>query len=312
MNHSKLTKILELPLSIAGLLLNTEPSKATDWSESNTAVSCQSNQQNMSDAAVGTSHSKPFTYSSNATPPHSACYATPDGYEITLYKIGMCTDDPFHSTDADINFSDTNCTWTMESDSGVTVDLAASLNQSLALPSASTRPPNGTYTYFAMVMANNIKIKGSYTTTDETNGGTFYTKPSDNPGSTNSPGLFDKSLSAAQFFTNEFDEYGFNVNSPCRFDYQRTVSTGDNQGVVRAVVTNSSLETATNCSSIARVVGVFKSNNSLTINEETNGLEIKFVVSGSGLYVEGGGPGDSTYQPNWAYSGDFIPTFNTF
>ena len=37
----------------------------------------------------------------------------------------------------------------------------------------------------------------------------------------------------------------------------------------------------------------------------TNTMDIETVV-------EGGGPGDSTYQPNWVYSGDFVPTFKMF
>ena len=117
----------------------------------------------------------------------------------------MCTSDPFHSTDADVSFSESSCTWTMESENGTSVDIAATLNQSIALPSAAIRPPNGIYSHFVMVMSNFINIKGSYTTTDATNGGIFYTKQSPNPASTNSPGLFDKTLTSSQFFKHEFD-----------------------------------------------------------------------------------------------------------
>lgn len=285
---------------------------ATDWSEHNELVSCQSGQSNMSDAAVGNDHGKPFSYTSSDTPPHSGCYATPTGYEINLYKIGMCTSDPFHSTDADVSFSDSSCTWTMESENGTSVDIAATLNQSIALPSAAIRPPNGIYSHFVMVMSNFINIKGSYTTTDATNGGIFYTKQSPNPASTNSPGLFDKTLTSSQFFKHEFDQYGFNTSSPCKFSYQRTISTGTNQGLVRAAVTNDSLTTTSSCSSPTRVVGAYKPTSTLEINDSTNGLEIQFNITGSGLWVEGGGSGDSTYQPNWAYAGDFAPFFTKF
>jgi len=312
MNYSQFSKKVLLPLSIFGILLNFEPSKATDWTEDNSLVSCQSNQTDMSDAAEGSDHNKPFSYSSTYTPPHVGCYTTPEGYEITIYKLGMCTSDPFDSTDADINFSDSSCVWTMESEGGSKIDLAANLNTGISLPSANTRPPNGTYTHFALVMGENIRIKGSYTTTDATNGGTFYTKPSPDPSTTNSSGLFDKSLSSAEFFTEDFNNgSGFKVTGSCDFNYQRTV-TGTNAGLVRAVVANSALATSTDCTSVSRIVGVYKPNTSLEITDRTNGLEIQFVVTGSGLFVEGGGPGDSTYQPNWAYSGDFVPTFKTF
>ena len=120
----------------------------------------------------------------------------------------MCTSNPFDENDDSVNLAfteDNGCVWTMESVSGQEIDLAANLNQAISLPSASTRPPSGTYKHFVIVMNPNIKLKGSYTTTDATNGGTFYTKPSPDPSTTNSSGLFDKSLSSAEFFTEDFN-----------------------------------------------------------------------------------------------------------
>ena len=323
MNYSKFLKKLLLSLSILGIFLNTEPSKSADWEENAETVSCTTGHSDMSNAAVGADHSQPFSIVSSSTNPHKACLETPEGYEITLFKIGMCTKNPFDETNdnVDLAFTEANgCVWTMESNAGATVDLAANLGQSSALPSASSRPPSGTYKYFLVVMKPEIKLKGSYTTTHSTNGGTFYTKPGTS--SVDTEGEFDSSLSSSQFFTAEFsDALGFNNRGSCDYSYQRTVSSGPSLGVLQAVLTNDQFETKTTCSGITKLVGLFKANNALTINDDTNGLEIAFSISGAGLMVEGGGgdprcttchPRSLHNQPIYAYAGDFVPTFKKF
>ena len=82
----------------------------------------------------------------------------------------------------------------------------------------------------------------------------------------------------------------------------------------RCVLTNDQFETTTTCSGITKLVGLFKANNSLTINDDTNGLEIAFSITGAGLFVEGGGNGARGLlnQPIYAYAGDFVPTFKKF
>ena len=317
MNYSKLSKKLFFSLSILGLFFNAEPSKSAEWEENAETVSCTTGHADMSNAAVGADHSQPFSIVSDAINPHKACLQTPEGYEITLYKIGMCKNNPFDETNDNVNlaFTEANgCVWTMESSAGAAVDLAASLGQSSALPSASSRPPSGTYKYFLIVMNPNIKLKGSYITTDATNGGTFYTKPGTSEVDTE--GEFDSSLSSSQFFTADFgDALGFNNRDECRYSYQRTVSTGSNQGVIQAVLTNDLFETATTCSGITKLVGQFKATNPVVINDETKGLEIEFSISGAGLWVEGGGAGHPRSlhnQPIYAYGGDFVPTFKKF
>ena len=323
MNYSKLSKRLFLSLSIIGLFLNTEPSKSSEWEENAETVSCTSGHADMSNAAVGANHSQPFSIVSDNTNPHKACLETPEGYEVTFFKIGMCTKNPFDETNdnVDLAFTKANgCVWTMESAAGTTIDLAANLGQSSALPSASSRPPSGTYKYFLVVLKPEIKLKGSYTTTDSTNGGTFYTKPGTS--SVDTEGEFDSSLTSSQFFTAEFgDALGFNNRGSCSYSYQRTVSSGPSLGVLQAVLTDDLFETKTTCSGITKLVGLFKANNPLTINDDTNGLEIAFSISGAGLFIEGGGgatgcnschPRSLHNQPIYAYAGDFVPTFKKF
>ena len=144
MNYSKLSKKLFLSLSILGLFLYTEPSKAAEWEENAATVTCTTGHEDMSDAAVGNDHSQPFSIVSDAVNPHKACLETPEGYEVTFFKIGMCKNNPFDETNDNVDpaFTEANgCVWTMESATGVNVDLAANLGQSSSLPSSSKRPP---------------------------------------------------------------------------------------------------------------------------------------------------------------------------
>ena len=329
---SKLSKKLFLSLSILGLFLSAEPSKSSEWEENAATVSCTTGHEDMSDAAEGNDHSQPFSIVSDAANPHKACLQTPEGYQITLFNIGMCTKNPFDETNdnVDLAFSEANgCVWTMESTSGSEIDLAANLNQAIALPSSSTRPPSGTYRHFLIVMNPNIKLKGSYTTTDPTNGGTFYTKPGSS--SVDTEGEFDSSLSSSQFFTAEFsDELGFNNREECSYSYQRTISSGSNPGLLRAVLTNDNLETQAECSGVTKLVGDFNPSTPLVIDDDTSGLEIQFSITGAGLHVEGGGggapegftcnnpdplichPRAEDDQPIYAYAGDFQPVFKKF
>ena len=323
MNYSKLSKKLFLSLSILGIFFNAEPSKSAEWEENAATVSCTTGHADMSNAAVGADHNQPFSIVSDANNPHKACLQTPEGYEITLFKVGMCTNNPFdeNNDNVDLAFTEANgCVWTMESAAGATVDLAANLGQSSALPSASSRPPSGTYKYFLIVMNPNIKLKGSYTTTDANTGGTFRTKPA--TAAVDTEGEFDSNLASSQFFTADFsDVLGFANRDECEYSYQRTVSTGSNQGVIQAMLTNDLLETATTCNGITKLVGLFKANTPLTIDDDTNGLEIAFSITGAGLFVEGGGgavgcntchPRSLDDQPIYAYAGDFVPTFKKF
>ena len=328
MNYSQLTKKLFLSISILGLLLNSEPSKSAEWEESAEIVSCTSGHADMSNAAEGADHSQPFSIVSDAMNPHKACLETPEGYKVTLFKVGMCTSNPFDEfyDYIDLAFTEANgCVWTMESPSGTEIDLAANLNQAIALPSSSTRPPSGTYRHFLIVMNPNIKLKGSYTTAEAT----FYTKPGSS--SVDTEGEFDSSLSSSQFFTAEFsDELGFNNREECSYSYKRTISSGSNQGVVKAVLTNDNLETKADCSGVTKLVGDFKASTPLVIDDDTNGLEIQFNITGAGLHVEGGGggapegftcnnpdplvchPRAEDDQPIYAYAGDFQPVFKKF
>ncbi|KGG10191.1 MULTISPECIES: hypothetical protein [Prochlorococcus] len=222
-----------------------------------------------------------------------ACYVTPSKYEITLYKIGICTSDPLSGSHLDTS----SCTLTLDDSSGVLVDLG-SLNQAISLPQASIRPDPATYTHMMIVMGNSFKLKGSYTTTN----GTYHSQQE--PGDA---AKFVKDLAGgAQDFTHSMATNGFNFRT-CTYNYQRTVS---GVGVVRAVVADDDEKTVSSCTGNTRIVGVFNPDTDLVITEATNGLEVKFTITDSGMGIESNS--SESYQPRWGWTGDFIPAFVTF
>ena len=69
---------------------------------------------------------------------------------------------------------------------------------------------------------------------------------------------------------------------------------------------------------ITRLVGNYIPNTPLQITDETNGLELQFVISDGGMQIESAlnnhSTGSSTHnkQPSWAFAGDFKPKFVAF
>ena len=137
-----------------------------------------------------------------------------------------------------------------------------------------------------MVMGNSFTLKGSYTTAVTT-----YNTEND---SSSHGGKFTPQSSNAnpQEFEHSFAKYGF-AGTGCDYAYQRTPSDGQ----IRATLTNNdssndNLTYQTSVSggqcggTITRLVGNYIPNTPLQITDETNGLELQFVISDGGMQVE--------------------------
>ena len=242
-----------------------------------------------------------------------SCYSQPTVYKFKLYRMSLCTSSPLIGSKVDFS----TCVDTFNNPAGQELDLG-NINSEVPLGSSNTRPPSGTYTDMLMVMGNSFTLKGSYTTAvttyntendSGTHGGKF-TPQSSNPN--------------PQEFEHSFAKYGFSGNG-CSYIYQRTPSDGQ----IRAALTNNdssndNLTYQTSVSggqcggTITRLVGVYSPTTPLTITDETNGLELQFVISDGGVQVESAlnqhNTGSSTHfkQPSWAFAGDFKPKFVPF
>ena len=82
------------------------------------------------------------------------CAFAPDGYQVTIYEMGLCTSEPTAPTTSSAYAVDT-CSTVINSPSGQTINLAAGSELTLT---DVTRPTNGTYTHAYMVLGNSFGI----------------------------------------------------------------------------------------------------------------------------------------------------------
>ena len=88
----------------------------------------------------------------------NGCEATPDFYEIVIYKMYLCTSAPtIPTTSATVDL--TNCSQVFNSAAGSTTNV--SQGASADLTGTYTRPPTGTYTHGYAMMDNTFGITAS-------------------------------------------------------------------------------------------------------------------------------------------------------
>ena len=90
-----------------------------------------------------------------------ACNDTPDEYEITFYKLGLCT-----ATSAANDLS--SCQYIVNNTSGVEHVIKAGTSGTMAIPEFSI--DNGTYTHMVVLVSNKLGIKHSFTATNSLTG----------------------------------------------------------------------------------------------------------------------------------------------
>lgn len=222
------------------------------------------------------------------------CLGSPDKFELTIYEMGLCTQNPISGSPK--AFSKDNCITSMVSTSGATADLAG---KTVNLPQATNRPPNGTYTYAYMVILNEFGLKGTISLA-----GNVYC-------STNSGGVNNSAGCTAVDHIEEIDDFGDSeTNDIGNADFgPETMPASAGGGKVSAILTDSSLTRSETVSSVTRLVAVFETNSGspVVISESTNGLEVELQVAdfGYGIAFNNGEPIDFGSSP-------FQPRFTTF
>ena len=89
------------------------------------------------------------------------CSDTPDEYEITFYKLGLCT-----ATTAANDLS--SCQYIVDNAAGVTHAIIAGTSGAMAIPEFSI--DNGTYTHMLVLVSNKLGIKHSFTASNSLTG----------------------------------------------------------------------------------------------------------------------------------------------
>ena len=216
----------------------------------------------------------------------NACFLTPEMLKVTFYEIGFCTSDPL----ATGTFVDTNCSKSWDNTSGFETDIGKKSFTNMV--GTTYKVPNATYGYAYAIMNNEWTYKAQYKLSG---GDTYYTN------STN--GLVTTTESDYGEWTDDISNMVGQESTGACFDFEAS-TTG---GTVSAVLTNSSLLTATDqttCNNAKRVVGSVDLSSTVTMDDSVKGYKLNWQITdmGIGLY----NVGDTPYD--WR-GGPFTPIF---
>jgi hypothetical protein len=221
------------------------------------------------------------------------CRATPSKYEMTIYEMGVCTNDPF-ANGTNVTMNKTSCSIVFINPNGFTNDYAASIGSNVEMKGTSTKPKNGIYKYPYVVLSTRFVIEGKFT-----NGSTTYY--SNGQAVTTSAG-------SASELTDDLLNFG---DSTCRSGYlNATVDVG----TISAFLTNDGLTRAdeadyTNpdCTGVTRIVGMMNLNAPFTISDKTVSFQYSFVLTDFGIQFFDDSGSDSV--PDAFGSGPFSGKF---
>jgi len=214
------------------------------------------------------------------------CFLTPEMLKVTFYEIGFCTSDPL----ATGTFVSTTCSKSWDNTSGFETDIGMKSFSNMV--GTTYKVPNGTYGYAYAIMNNEWTYKAQYKLSG---GDTYYTN------STN--GLVTTTESDYGEWTDDISFMEGQESTNACFDFEAST----NGGTVTAVLTNSSLVTATDqttCNNAKRVVGSVDLSSTVTMDDSVKGYKLNWQITdmGIGLY----NVGDTPYD--WR-GGPFTPIF---
>jgi len=203
-----------------------------------------------------------------------SCAGTPDEYGVTVYKMGLCVNDPTPGAGSAADYS--SCSLSFEDTSGSAASFAA--GGSVALPaSLATRPDDGTYSYAMILISTTFNIKATYGPLGD---GTTYYSTSTSIGSTGTPDIAGPAT-VNPVLTNSFN--------PGSCDSQDTVS--GSSGPMTGTLLNSSEEripdstAVTSCAGANYILGVVALTSPVTIDETVTALDATFTVTNNGTTI---------------------------
>lgn len=109
-------------------------------------------------------------------PALGTCTFTPTVYKVSVFEMGLCTENPFGAAQDGTSFNRNNCVTTYEDETPAVVDIAAALGGTpIALTGTSTSPAENTYTHAYLILDDTFTVAGSFTAGD----GTVYVSQND-------------------------------------------------------------------------------------------------------------------------------------
>ena len=219
-----------------------------------------------------------------------SCYGTPEEYGVTIYKMGLCTDDPKPAA-AGSAPDTSSCSFNFEKDDGVGESASFESGGEVDLSEEySSRPEVGTYTYAYIEINNNFDIKASYGPIGDTARTTYFTNGTVTEAGTVT-GASTTPTASDGYVTTEapLTTFGFldGGGSVCDATGEESV-TG---GTIRAYLLDSSDtliandSSATECSGVKKLLGIMQLDTKVNITAATTSVKTTFKVENNGTSV---------------------------
>lgn len=226
------------------------------------------------------------------------CLVDPTSYELDIYRVYICTSDPFPSSATKADLS--SCMALFKNDSTPYTGQLA--NNTFTLPSTGMdEKVNGAYTHAAVVFKNIFTGAGSYTS-----GGVTYRTKGNQIGGTNVTTSAGDPVKSDETISNWRGESGNSANPYCKDGATVSRCEADfNNYKVTGIITNSSLS-ATSGASASRLFYLAELTNPFTLTDSSSGsIEItvdnNYEVSGNdeGNVVEAMTIAPFVFQPKF-------------
>jgi len=225
----------------------------------------------------------------------NSCEATPDTYEIVIYKMYLCTAAPtIPTTSATIVL--TNCSQFFNNASGATASVAS--NAAIDLTGTYTKPPIGVYTHGYAMMDNtfgitaSIQIDGSMDGMSSQGSGVYcgtrsgsgnHTKAS---GSHSNNSVCSTNVITASKFTETLTHFGGSSDSWTRIADAENINgtTAD----IKGMLVDSNGHLAEIEGEVDKLEGLVTFANAITVTADTTSLIMSFNL-GEGMSLNSGG-----------------------
>ena len=238
----------------------------------------------------------------------SGCDATPDFYEIVIYKMYLCTSTPTIPTvtaAADL----TNCSQIFNSDAGATANVAQ--NSDVDLTGTYTRPPDGTYTHGYAMMDNTFGITAAIQIDGSMDGqasgsGVFCRTVSGSGNHTKASGSHtDESACsatevAAGKYTETLTHFGGSGDA-----WTRVADAAPTPGsTIKGLLVDSNGHLAANEGEVVKLEGLVGFANAITVTPNTTSLTMSFNL-GEGMSLNSAGA-DKIYMGSGPFEAIFV------
>ena len=238
----------------------------------------------------------------------SGCEATPDFYEIVIYKMYLCTSTPTIPTvtaAADL----TNCSQIFNSDAGATANVAQ--NSDVDLTGTYTIPPDGTYTHGYAMMDNTFGITAAIQIDGSMDGqasgsGVFCRTVSGSGNHTKASGSHtDESACsatevAAGKYTETLTHFGGSGDA-----WTKVADAAPTPGsTIKGLLVDSNGHLAANEGEVVKLEGLVGFANAITVTPNTTSLTMSFNL-GEGMSLNSAGA-DKIYMGSGPFEAIFV------